>query len=275
MGAISVRGIDREGASRAEKVEANEEVIRRAVAAHPNAPRHILAEALTHYPDAFCRNPSAPLLVLEDPSALNAVTANDLRGVLCRADVPTSLLHSLYGAFRKSGTWLAEEIAMHVGVAGEAPEGKWQAEVREWMHRAATNLNATQQDELRLLVAHGYAPGELLSPGAPSVSKPDKVNEIIRRAHFGALVGTTPLFRLLVGSNPELTTLDETLLMLTVRCEPPWVARLGAALNPNLHRTPVDKMRLKIRFRPLEDGNRLVRAAARARLGRPEGNLLW
>lgn len=271
MRAITGSGIDREGAKNAEEIEMRETVIRRAVAAHPNAPRHILAEAITDHPDSFCRNPSAPLLVVEDPSVVGSLETKDLRGVLSRADVPASLLHALYAVHRDGGSWLADEITMHVGIAGDAPDDGWQTEVWNWIRRAATILNTRQQDELRLLVAHGCAPEELLPPGTAPLSKPGAVDEIIRQAHFGASVGTTPLFRLLVASNPELTGPDELLLMIAARCEPPWVARLGVALNPNLRRVSAER----IRFWPLEDGNRLVRAAARARLRRPEGSLLW
>lgn len=72
---------------------------RRGVATNPQTPKDILLKLAPTFPGEFFTNPAFDLLLLEDPSLLDALPVTVTKHILKRGDCPTSLLRwaSIHG----------------------------------------------------------------------------------------------------------------------------------------------------------------------------------
>jgi len=105
-----------------------------AIVSHPNTPIETLLQQVNRAPIAFCRNPVAPLLLLEQPTLLAAFTLPGLRTILRNEQVPAVLLEmllavtpSLNPSIRDENRELVrQEVELHIVRAGEcADESEW------------------------------------------------------------------------------------------------------------------------------------------------------
>ena len=85
-----------------------------ALTQNPNIPPDYLAVLLDEYPQAFCLNPVAPLLLLENPAFFADISSNSKFGLLKCADLPEALAHALT---RDADTLVASEARYHIALA--------------------------------------------------------------------------------------------------------------------------------------------------------------
>lgn len=244
------------------------EQLAEALAGNPNTPPRLLAPLATLHPDAFCRNPVAPLLVLEEPEFATWLRSEHLPGLLRRADLPAPLVIALAG--QAADEPVREEARLHVAYPHD--------EVADWREEARVALRARAAREssgeggtlaptaplLLRMVALGLAPAWLLpEPPDParldSLRPPAKQRPGLRRAVLAQALAerrgplrSSPVTRCFALAHRTRTATE----VRAASEEASWTARLGAALNPRLASLP------DIRERLSEDGNRIVRAAA-------------
>jgi hypothetical protein len=246
--------------------------IRAALAGNPNTAPLDLAYLAPEFPAEFCANPVAPLLSLEWPEFVEHLSYQRLPALLRRADVPASLIaaiaaYSLYGSSRA-------EAMLHVAYSGvpESQEG-WRGEARAALralaeddYRHGGRYAATR---LRQVVALGIAPAWLCEVtslrGLGIYRKPDKeLAKLRRKVTTESLTGRLPWSDncpvrcfILAGQRQKAK------LRLWADSDA-WTDRFGVLLNPRSRTLP------DILTPLTEDSNRLVRAAACARLAGEE-----
>jgi hypothetical protein len=260
---------DRWAFERQRESVAEEEQIRDAVTAHPNTPPVMLARFASLHPDAFCRNPAAPLLPLESPDFAVHISSTRV-GHLCRhPGVPAPVLAAIVA--NRPSTLAAEEARHHVNYAGEADPATWKAELLTVLHGPYQRpQEAHTRRMLRVLLDQGGAGPRWFAAGldlgddarpAPRPYDPSEVNQY--------------LVMLLPDEDDGDPSEDMATLTLCVALMHPdapdhllarpkewprWHPRLGTALNPKTAALPGVLERLA------DDGNRYVRAAAREAL---------
>lgn len=235
-----------------------DELLGEALAAHPNTPPDVLVRLAAHHPEAFCRNPVAALLPLEDPAAFDEWELKEAVGLLRRHDAPASLL-GLFAA-RSPDAAVREEASLHVTHAGEVArtEGWLDDAGRTLIRVRAWALRGDNRAALNLLIREGHAPRWLLPEREITpprwLAEPKKVK--LRR--HGAEASAPGVLRCAWLSGRKATPCwgwrgDSA--------GEDWWNRLGLALNPSFAAEE------PVRYAALaDDVNRYVRAAARARL---------
>ena len=89
------------------------------VAANPNTPTPVLLSLAEQFPEAFLANPVLPLLLIESPCLLEALSPQALLSLLRLADVP----HLLLGTALHANDETVRRVAtMHVAIAGEVTD---------------------------------------------------------------------------------------------------------------------------------------------------------
>jgi len=243
------------------------EQLAEALAGNPNTPPKLLAPLATLYPDAFCQNPVAPLLVLEEPEFATWLRSEQLPTLLRRADLPAPLVIALAG--QAADAEVREEARLHVAFPHEEG-GDWRGEARDILRtRAALESSgdapASNAPLLLRMAALGLAP-EWLLPEPPDPARldalrpPARQRPGLRRAVLAQALAerrkggsrSSPVTRCFALAHRTRTAAE----VRAAADEPAWTARLGAALNPRLPSLP------EVRERLSEDGNRLVCAAA-------------
>lgn len=250
------------------RLREEERIVCRALAGNPNCPSRVLARLVGRFPDEFCANPVSPLLLLEDPDFFREVPARDLHYLLRRVDIPPIFLQ----AVRRCIHWPAaqEEASLHVLVSGEAGDD-WRECVAGVLAERVPLLSKEEKEQMAFLLAAGAAPAWLANrlgsegrlPAAPALGERE-VAALLRRATPPApSFSTAALHRCVALMHPEV----EASTLGTFAGSYWWPGRLAVALNPNVSALPDVLASLT------EDGNRYVRAAARARM-RGEGSAL-
>lgn len=111
--------------------------------AHPDTPPDELRALARRYPVAFCANPAAPLLLLENPLFFNFHPVRLLQ-ILRNENLPRWLVAHL--ALHRA-TCVQEAAQLHVALAGEATEpwtGKCRAHTSASTHRKPWRANRWQ-----------------------------------------------------------------------------------------------------------------------------------
>jgi hypothetical protein len=235
-----------------------------ALAANPNTPPALLAHLAASFPAEFCANPVAPLLVLEDLAFVDRLGRANVPGLLRRADLPGPLAGAIAGNAREPA--LREEAALHVNVAGEASPETWSDELRDFLRRKVADMRPAGRRVLAERAARGEAPAWMMPEGdaeegrrrpanAAGPLRSDWQDEI-------AEARRDPLLFLFARTQPDITGQMAVEFLRADRDD--WWRRLAAALNPAMKDEP------EILAALCDDGNRFVRAAARAnRAGQP------
>lgn len=132
----------------------------RALTENPNTPPGLISSLACRYPEAFCRNPVAPLYALEEPSFF--VRMPQKRRFLRCADVPESMV-TLIGAISRN--WrLKEETSLHVAVAGEVEEGAWKEALRDYWRGYCRRIRGRERAKYAEVAALGLAPTWVTDP---------------------------------------------------------------------------------------------------------------
>jgi len=203
--------------------------------------------------------------LLESPDFAEQVARRaDARRLLRRADLPAPLAGALAGYAPESA--LREEAALHVAAAGEAGDD-WRGELVCFLRRRRAAMSPEGRRVLRLRIARGEVPAWMADEGEVVEEQEPVATPAARRNGAGPLtsdwqeeVGAAlrePLLELFARTRPDITA---RMAVEFLRRDPnDWWRRLAAALNPGLRDDELDVLAA------LEgDGNRLVRAAARA-----------
>ena len=116
--------------------------IMEAIVQNPNAPPPLLARYLGDFPEAFCANPVAPLLLLETPTFWASVKEDALLRLLTLADVPAPVVAQLA---QNPSPAVADAARLHIRFAGEL-QGPWHEAVREACKAAVKIQSDTRRD---------------------------------------------------------------------------------------------------------------------------------
>lgn len=234
--------------------------LRHAITANPNTATHTLLDlaALCRdiptadaYLDALFANPVAPLLLLEAPDFVDCLNRRTLLRMLRHGETPAAFLRVLAN---HSNSTIASPAARHIVVAGELdPDGA------EWEDDTLAELSGLKRGDpepFRVLARRGIAPEWLLQRLKP---KPVEFGAPEIKGNKFEMVGPmqTTLRRFLRFTHERLAR-DE---MKRGGDSENTLFRLGVALNPGT--TAV------LRTTLAADGDRYVRAAARARIRYP------
>jgi hypothetical protein len=239
-----------------------EQAVCRSLVGNPNAPPVILIRLATRFPAEFCANPAAPLLVLEVPDVAQHLRMDGVTALLRRGDAPGSLLAAL--GQRIGWPAARAEIASHVAVTGEAG-GDWREEAAQALAVQVSALSDGDRSLLALLLEVGAAPPYLAAPLRSALAAQAGTAPRPLPAAGELLAKTLPpepsyaaasLHRTIALMHPDVPS--ETLRRLSVAYW--WPGRFAVAVNPAVSAVPDVLAALA------EDGNRFVRAAARARL---------
>lgn len=141
--------------------------VREALAANPSTPPDALAHLVREAPAAFCRNPVAPLLALEQPDFIEKVSAGGVRQMLRCARAPAPLVTQAAAVsprVRRWGNDVAEAARLHVTQhSGEIPDDEWVERVRGYWQeygKAVTREENRQRHELYELTELAGVPPE-------------------------------------------------------------------------------------------------------------------
>lgn len=235
-----------------------------ALASNPNTPPDVLAFLATSRTAAFSRNPVAPLLLLEVPDFVDRMARFPIPALLRHAAAPAALVEAVANQVAEPG--LREEASLHVALAGEVADDEWRDELRAMFVDRVLHGSDMQSGYARKLLAGmlkvGLAPAWLavgnVAAGEGKVEAWGDGEDLRPRLLKASLAhdSVPPLCRCLgladAATAPEI--LEPRSRSLT------WLDRLGVALNPRSGELPgvLDAL--------ADDGNRYVRAAARARL---------
>jgi hypothetical protein len=239
-----------------------------ALAENPNTPPDDLAFLATNRTAAFCRNPVAPLLLLEVPDFVRRLSRFPVPALLRDEHAPVSLVSAI--SLQSESPEVREEAALHVGLAGEVPDGVWREEARAYLvgrvrdarddRGGRDSKRELAQRLIAALLAVGIAPAWLAEAVPAAVGVPDALRDpekarpdVLRRALAPVAPPVCRCFAYAYGvtARHSLEAAGRSLV---------WLERLGVALNPaTVTELPATLDQLA------EDGSRLVRAAARAR----------
>lgn len=244
-------------------VEAGERVaVGSALASNPSAPPKLLAHLAGQFPSEFCANIVVPLLLLESPDFAGQVAARaDARRLLRRPDLPGPLAGALAGYAPAPA--LREEAAMHVSVAGECSPESWMDDLVRFLRCRRSLMSPEGRKVLRRRIARGEVPAWMADEGDEPVDEEEDAPPARRtgllttgwQEEIGAALGE-PLLELFARTRPDVTA---RMAVEFLRRDPSdWWRRLAVALNPDLPCEEPDALAALS-----EDGNRLVRAAAR------------
>lgn len=238
--------------------------VRRALAANPSTPPSTLADLAAACPAEFCANPVTPLLLLEVPdfpvllmerhhNGLYSSAQSDLTALLQRGDLPACIVQGLIAeAERESLDELVAELCLHVSVSGE-PGDDWREGVCASLRPAAAGLRQPDRQVLDALLAIGAAPPWL----APALRRADARAGTFPRGALRSVRTSAPLCRGVARMRPGERVDDVGAEEVTCM---PWPERFGVLVNQDALELPDVLASLA------EDGNRYVRAAARARM---------
>lgn len=112
-----------------------------ALVANPSTPPDALAHLVGEVPAAFCRNPIAPLLALEQPDFLEKLSGRAVRQMLRSPRAPVTLVAQVVASADRVLVWgedLAEAARLHVTQqAEEIPDQEWAEHVRRYWQEYA------------------------------------------------------------------------------------------------------------------------------------------
>jgi hypothetical protein len=144
-----------------ELYEANKgkERVVRAIAGNPNTPPEILIKIVPYHIEAFCQNPAAPLLLVENPSFLREMDNTGWRSLLRCENLPKVYLQMFLDMPET-----AKEASFHVANVGEvAPEV---AEEVAWDTLGRVVVNVSENTKhiglMRVLTAYDLFPARLV-----------------------------------------------------------------------------------------------------------------
>ena len=135
-----------------------------AVAAHPATPPACFNRLFLRTPvarRAFCRNPVAPFLLLENPDFVASLHEHSQRELLCEADLPSAYVQLLAadgGPARAAD--IQETARLHVAFAGEArTQTEWEMQARNLYRKIAREATeSVVRERLAELVELGLLP---------------------------------------------------------------------------------------------------------------------
>ena len=214
-----------------------------ALVAHPSMALETLQKFVNWAPTGFCRNPIAPLLLIESPELLKALHETSVLTILSCEDASAALVHTLVACYPLPG--IAQVAALHIQLRGEILDSCWRDEIMSHLQSIAAVAIAANPEEVADLAALGYLSG-------PAVD--DIVDRRQRIVRHGA--SEARFSRLIVLMDPEVGRGDLLRALRSVA----WTDRLVSVLNPV---TAILRPQIVESF--CQDGNALVRAAARAR----------
>lgn len=99
--------------------------LREALATNPNTPLDVLSDLIQSVPTAFCRNPLAPLINIEDPAFVKRLSPLAVTALLRSPHPPLSLLVQIAGEPEYWGKSIALEVSQHIFMAGQIAEDQW------------------------------------------------------------------------------------------------------------------------------------------------------
>lgn len=126
-----------------------------ALARNPNTPLETLLRLAEDYPATLCRNPVAPLLLLECPDWITRLSHRARRRLLCLPNLPPSWERFLAP---DDDAEARDAAAQHVATAGEIAAAEWEGEVRDYLRRLAQVPPGAGRAAQRELVTFGLAP---------------------------------------------------------------------------------------------------------------------
>jgi hypothetical protein len=102
--------------------QGDDQDVRAAVAANPNAPWDALLGLALSFPESFMANPAVPLLLLEEPGRVTQLTNLSVEAALSllRSEFMPDWLIAVMSQHRRQ--WVREAVMHHICVAGEAPD---------------------------------------------------------------------------------------------------------------------------------------------------------
>lgn len=161
--------------------------LRDALAANPSTPPKTLAKLIQWAPAAFCRNPVASLLVLDDPSFLQAVPKLGLAALLRQASAPAAVVVAIVSGAASPEPRLLEAACLHVTQAAEVSEAECTERVREYWHAALGQPgNATERHQLGELLELDLLPAAFARHLDPDPLLLDDF-AVVRREHPAAV----------------------------------------------------------------------------------------
>jgi hypothetical protein len=236
----------------------------RAIARHPNLPPTLLYELMRAMPGVatdVIKNPALPLLLIEDPAFFSHAHPNTLLDILKKADIPEYVVQVLTHQRKKE---VAQTAQLHIAVAGESGEN-WHQEMLTYLASLPTHsferarILKEEPWEVRQELTHfTNLPVWFFSlwGGVPSKKRSIKtVFNIQANAltnPIGLMQGDAYVHFVLLAhpEQPQKSSITA--------CSLEWELRLAAAIHHHAEETTILEL--------AQDGNRLVRAAARERL---------
>lgn len=139
------------------------------LARNPAMPLDLLKQLVIEAPGAFCRNPIAPLVSLEEPDFVEKVSALGIARMLRYARAPSPLVHQI--AESHPNAYLREVARMHIQVNHLYPsrfsEAGWADRVRQFLQEWISSMAEREhKQELIELVELGAIPATMASVGA-------------------------------------------------------------------------------------------------------------
>jgi hypothetical protein len=234
------------------------------LAANPNCPPEILMQLAPDYPEAFLTNPIVPLLPLERPDCVEMVFGAGRLRLLMYANLPTPFVRTWQ---QTPNPLIAEAARWHIAVVGEAAPngGEWHEEIYEVLCDSSP-FKPLYPDPmislLRYLLSLDLAPSFLTRWAERNV----RPGQYVRIPTYASAYKAVQRAECIAAWDKLECRVSRFCILATAPLSPAvlhtaadsrrFMERVAAALNPHL---PSER-----RAKLAEDGNRLVRAAARS-----------
>jgi hypothetical protein len=227
----------------------------------PNIEPSELARLLPLYPEEALANPALPLIVLEDAGFMRDIPRDGMRVLLIHPDLPTYLLSVLATHPDKK---IVDEVMMHAS---------WREAVTGWEREAASRIAQlpTLTSEKQRFSDKGLFPSWLYN-ALPAKKRPTPTKiEGEAESTQGYKLPLSQFLERQIGNSftrnaAQITFLcvlhfDDGARIQKAAQYATWYSRFAVSLNIHATRDTLEKL--------AGDGNRYVRAAARARLADP------
>jgi len=149
------------------RAQQGERRIAEALAANPATPLDLLATLIPLAPAAFCRNPIAPLIPLEQPDFLKRVPQPGIERMLRCPRAPQVFLDSILESNDSYAPSLQEAVSLHVSrypSTGDDATEDWQFGIRRYWRHVTNRLDKTSPADALFEAAElGWLPASLLT----------------------------------------------------------------------------------------------------------------